>query len=403
MAFHPRSMSRRHQLSWLLRRGLFAVMLAAMCIGGMCRSASTARAHGSSEETTYHSLTLVLGFPDAGLEDTERLCLDIFTAQDTSLATPIQASCLSPGEKAAVFDGLPHGSFQIAVPGGGSTVTGDRYAGKVVQSDIPDDPEVDAYIIDLSLSLVDAAAGTTGSLGFAAFLCPPSVAAGDDLDQWVAACPDRIGGVDFTVASEGSLAATTAAAATGSDGQAVVSGLPAGLYRANEGPLAGQVQETVWFATSSFDGVASRLDAGASLSLRPAESVSVAVFHVMAAENEPPVSTGPVASPVATVADLPAPEQITGAQGSRATETAGGADITPFISVGQQIQSGPAVTPEPGPPLHPDIIATITTLPATGTDLPSSNNVSPIIAALVVSGLVTVVGRLNHRRSSIVD
>lgn len=360
MAFLPNCIVGPRRPGRSLNQAWLALMVAAICTVGGFAHTSIVRAHGTTEETAYHSLTLVIGFPDGGLVDAERLCLDLFAAEDTALSTPIQARCLATGEKSVIFDGLPHGSFQIAVPGDGSSVAGERYAGKVAESDIPNDPEVDAYVIDLSLSLVDAAAGTTGSLDFAAFLCPASVSAAGSLDQWIAACPDRIGGLNFTVSSEGSLAATTAAAATGADGQAVVSGLPAGLYQANEGPLSGQVQQTTWFVTSSFDGVATRLDAGVPFSLRPAESLSVVVFHVMA------VGEGAPASPIAgNPTDLLPPEQ-SAANGPQATATAGSADITPFISVGQPVRSGPVATPEPGPPLHPDIVSTITRLPATG-------------------------------------
>ncbi len=381
MAIHSRSIVGRRRPGQSFQQALLALMVAAFCVAGGVESTSIVRAHGTAEETAYHSLTLIIGFPDAGLVDTEQLCLDLFAADDTDLSTPIQSRCLATGEKSAIFDGLPHGSFQIAVPGVGSSVAGDRYAGKVAESDIPNDPEVDAYVIDLPLSLVDEAAGTTGSLDFAAFLCPANVTAGENLDQWVAACPDRIGGLNFTVSSEGSLAATTAAAATGSDGQAVVNGLPAGLYQANEGPLAGQVEQTTWFVTSSFDGVATRLDAGVPFPLRPAESLSVVVFHVMAVGGVPP------ASPIAgNPTDMLPPDQSV-VSGSQTTATAGSADITPFISVGQPIRSGPIATPEPGPPLHPDIVSTITTLPATGGKTPAGPEVMPTGLLLLKRGL----------------
>jgi hypothetical protein len=242
-----------------------------------------------AQESAYspsHSLDVNLQFPDDGIVGDEQLCVALFagTSPDTT-QPPLLSRCLDPGIAAASFAGLRPGDYSVLLPGPGSRLEQARYQGQLVATTIPDDPQIEAFGIDVAVGLAPEFAGTTGRVQVSVFGCPAGTNAGDDKTDWATECQALAGGVPLTLTGTGSINDAAFRAVTSlsgnNPGQAEFIDLPAGAYEL-EGELPENVDNTpTLFAESSIDGSLGTLDPDDTLALRPTETVAVDVYLVL--------------------------------------------------------------------------------------------------------------------------
>ena len=271
---------------WAHRLGLVVAMAALALVPGR------AAADGTPEQPVTHSLGVALTFPDAGLTEGEQLCLALYAGEGGDLAatSPLQSTCLGPGETSALFEGLSHGAYRVVVPAPGSALGLQRYQGQIVATGVPDEPNLNAYGIDVNLALAPEVAGTTGSVQVNVYGCPPGTNGGGDATVWASQCEYVAGKVPLTLQGIGSIDDTTVTAVTGHEGEesgrVEFANLPAGAYR-----LDGQLPENVaadaaYFVVSSVDGSTTTLDPSGTVAVRPAEIKTIDVYLVLAPEDD---------------------------------------------------------------------------------------------------------------------
>lgn len=322
---------------------------------------SGAAAHGTPEDAVYHSLIVLVGLPDAGLAPGEQLCVALFSGADTDLATPLQTQCLLPGAASAGFDGLGHGGFRVVVPAPGSVLGDDRYEGRVAETDVPNDPEIDAYVVEVPVALTGDVAGTTGTIDVNAFVCAAGSAGGAEAAAWAEACPNRAGGVSFSLESDGDLSGTTLNALTDPGGDASFADLAAGQYVLTEAPLDNVVPDAEWFVTSSYDGITVAVAPGTTVSVRPGEVLMVDVYHLLVAPAAVPTGPDPVTEPTTPVTPVTSAAGTGPATPTGSRPTAVDTGVGALVSTGGDVESGigDGTTGDPDQPL-------VTVLPSTG-------------------------------------
>ena len=263
-------------------------------------------AHGSAEEPAAHSLTVRVGFPDAGIGAGEQLCLDLHAGNVGELTAPVQSQCVGQGANSVTFGGLDHGAYRVVVPAPDSTLTEDRYAGQVVETEVPDQPDGAEYVVDVQLALPPELAGTTGNVDVEVYACPPGTDGQGDATLWASQCQYRAGGVSLVLSGVGSVDDTVVRDVTGEEGDLTgrveFGDLPAGAYQ-----LAGDLPDNVatnpaLFVTSKVEGTITALEPGDTVAVRPAEEVEVDVFLVL---DEVPTTPSPAPTEPASNADAP--------------------------------------------------------------------------------------------------
>lgn len=375
-------------------RLLIAATIALIAWCGLPRALA---AHGSAEEPVFHSLTIVLAYPDTGLAADEQICLALFAGDDADLASPLEITCINAEANAATFGALAHGQYKVAVPAPGSSIFDDRYQGQVVETEIPDLPEVDSFVIDVPLNLTGAATGTVGLVQVGAYVCPPGTDRGSDLEGWLNACQGRVDGVGYTLTSAGSLTTDEMSAMTGSDGLALFPDLPAGTFSLTETALDNVEEQSAWFASSSLDGTTSTIAPGVPFQVRPAELMTIDVFHILL-----PPTSAPTASVPAPPAAEPSPSVATPGIAQSAPSTTPpaliGLETAPVVSTG-----GDVLAAAERPPSGRGFTPYVTVLPATGSPAmrlaPNGNNSRSwlgLVAAL--ASIVSVGAMLTQRR-----
>ncbi|HEX5497933.1 MAG TPA: hypothetical protein VFX03_01860, partial [Thermomicrobiales bacterium] len=139
--------------SWIRWSTLLAVVIVATLVALRHESAFAAEPDSSAAES--HVLSVSIDFPDGGIASDEQLCMAIFPGSATDLSQPpIQSRCLDSGQSTGTFTGLPSGDYQVIVPGPGSVISSSRYQGQRVDTNIPDEPDLNSFGIDVKLSLL---------------------------------------------------------------------------------------------------------------------------------------------------------------------------------------------------------------------------------------------------------
>lgn len=243
-------------------------------------------AQESDDPGKFHSLDVNLAFPDDGLADGEQLCVALYPGSNPDIAAlPLLSRCLDPGEAAVSFEGLPSGEYSVLLPGPGSDTDEERYQGQLVTTAIPEDDRLEAYGIDIPVSLAQEFAGTTGSVEVNVFGCPAGTDAGADRDGWAAECQALAGGIPLTLSGTGSVEDAAFQAVTGlsgaDSGRVEFSNLPPGAYELGSDLPQNVGNNPALFVESSIDGSLGALDPSATLALRPTETVAVDVFLVL--------------------------------------------------------------------------------------------------------------------------
>ena len=254
----------------------------------------SAAAEESSDTAAAHSLGVNLVFPDDGLTDGEQLCVALYTGSSPDTAKPpVLSRCLDPGGDAVTFEALPHGDYSVLFPGPGSKFAEPRYQGQLVSTSIPDDERLQAFGIDVDVSLAPEYAGTTARVEVSVFGCPEGTNAGSDKDGWASECQALAGGVPLTLTGTGSIEDAAFRAVTGltgdTSGRVEFTDLPPGAYELGSVLPENVASDPALFAESSIDGSLGSLDPSATLAVRPTETVAVDVFLVIdedAAANE---------------------------------------------------------------------------------------------------------------------
>jgi len=239
----------------------------------------------ASSAADTHSLSVSIGFPDGGIASDEQLCLAIFPGSATDLSQPpLQSRCLDSGQTTANFSGLPHGDYQVIVPGPGSVISSSRYQGQRVDTSIPDQPDLNSFGIDVKLSLLPSLQGVTGNVQVNVYGCPPGTNGGGDANAWASECNAVAGGIPVSLSGVGTIGDTSVQAVTGeqgaSTGKVEFTNLPAGAYQIN-GKLPSNVSTPALFLESSIDGSLGQIDPQKPVSVRPAETVAVNVYLVL--------------------------------------------------------------------------------------------------------------------------
>ena len=294
------------------RRGV-ARLLAAAALALVALPPLGALAHDEGGRSEGHTLEVVLAYPDSGLVDGEQLCLGLYPGDATDFtAPPLQARCLDPGETAATFEGIAHGDFVVAVPSAGSEVEADRYRGQLVETAVPDEPDLKAYGIKIHLALAPDVAGTTGRVQVNVYGCPPGTEGGGDAEFWASECQALAGGIPLSLSGIGTIEQTAIETVTGetglTSGRALFTNLPAGAYEL-DGQLPGSASVPAVFIQSSIEGGV-RPVAGGTLDLRPTETVAVDVYLVLDGQNTATVepATEKPSTPILGFGD----QQVTG-------------------------------------------------------------------------------------------
>jgi hypothetical protein len=246
----------------------------------------SAQAQEAAPSSQSHSLGVNLQFPDDGVVADEQLCVALYggTSPDRS-QPPLLSRCLDPGGAAVSFEGLRPGDYSVLLPGPGTKLEQERYQGQLVATSIPDDPQVEAFGIDVAVGLASEYAGTTGRVQVSVFGCPAGTNAGDDKSNWATECQALAGGVPLTLSGTGSINDAAFRAVTGQtgndSGRVEFTDLPAGAYEL-EGDLPENVSNTpALFVESSIDGSLGAIDPNETLALRPTETVAVDVYLVL--------------------------------------------------------------------------------------------------------------------------
>ncbi len=272
-------------------------LLLAVVAGRSTLDVPVARAHDADPGS--HSLTVVVAFPDDGLGADERLCLTLFSGDDAGLVFPLDVRCLGPGEQSTDFGGLSHGTYQLVVPSPDSVVGNDRYEGQVLVTEVPNDPEVESYVVDVALTVGAVPAAVTGRIVVNAFVCAPGTEGGDDADAWAVACPDRGDNIAFDLTPADGAAEAARTEITGvtnpEPGTVVFADLAAGTYNLVE-IRPDNVEEALRaFVTSDADGSVTVLPPDGALAVETGETLTVDVYNVIAGgttEDAPTVEVG---------------------------------------------------------------------------------------------------------------
>jgi hypothetical protein len=250
----------------------------------------SAQAQETASSSQSHSLGVNLQFPDDGVIADEQLCVALYasTSPDRS-QPPLLSRCLDPGGDAVSFEGLRPGDYSVLLPGPGTELEQERYQGQLVATSIPDDPQIEAFGIDVDVGLAPEFAGTTGRVQVSVFGCPAGTNAGDDKANWATECQALAGGVPLTLSGTGSINDAAFRAVTGlsgnQSGRVEFADLPAGAYEL-EGDLPENVSNTpALFVESSIDGSLGAVDPDETLALRPTETVAVDVYLVLDSDS----------------------------------------------------------------------------------------------------------------------
>jgi hypothetical protein len=263
---------------------LFGVALVAAFVAAIFGPLNAQAQESASSQS--HSLGVNLQFPDDGVVADEQLCVALYagTSPDRS-QPPLLSRCLDPGGAAVSFEGLRPGDYSVLLPGPGTELEQERYQGQLVATSIPDDPQIEAFGIDVDVGLAADFAGTTGRVQVSVFGCPAGTNAGDDKADWATECQALAGGVPLTLSGTGSINDAAFRAVTGlsgnGSGRVEFADLPAGAYEL-EGDLPENVSNTpALFVESSIDGSLGAVDPNETLALRPTETVAVDVYLVL--------------------------------------------------------------------------------------------------------------------------
>lgn len=246
-------------------------------------------AQAPDTDSQPHSLSVNLRFPDEGISGNEQFCVALFAGTNPDVAQPpLLSRCFDPGDSAVAFEGLRPGPYSVLLPGPGSRFEQERYQGQLVATSVPEDEQLEAFGIDVTVGLAPEFAGTTGRVQVSVFGCPAGTSAGSDKADWATECQALAGGVPLTLSGTGSINDAAFRAVTGVSGDASgrveFAELPAGAYEL-EGDLPENVSaEPALFAESSIDGNLGALKPSDTLALRPTETVSVDVFLVLDAD-----------------------------------------------------------------------------------------------------------------------
>lgn len=252
--------------------------------------------------SSFYSLDVALQFPDDGLAGGEQLCVALYpgAAPDTA-ALPLLSRCLDPGNDSVSFEGLPSGEYSVLLPGPGSETAEPRYQGQLVTTAIPADDGIQAYGIDVALTLAPEFAGTTGKVEVNVFGCPAGTDGGADRDGWASECQALAAGVPLTLTGTGSIEDAAFRAVTGltgnDSGRVEFTDLPPGAYELGSDLPQNVETNPALFVESSIDGSLGSLDPSATLALRPTETVAIDIFLVL---NEDPAGMVGMTSPAIT-------------------------------------------------------------------------------------------------------
>lgn len=282
MSVLARAVDTPQTLGIMPRTGRARALLSAIIIAVLVLvfSGSVARAADPT-----HSLEVTLSFPDRGLVDAEQLCLGLYPSRVTDYtAPPLQARCLDPGATTALFENIDPGDYVIAVPAIGSRLDPDRYQGQLVQTNLPDEPTLDAYGIDVELGLAQGFGGTSGQVRVNVFGCPPGTNGGGDATVWASECNAVANGIPLSLSGLGTIRDTSVNAVTGeigrTSGRVEFTDLPVGAYQLG-GKLPGNVASPAVFIQSSIEGGIKPVAGDESLAIRPSELVAVNVYLVL--------------------------------------------------------------------------------------------------------------------------
>lgn len=329
-----------------------------VCMVAVALLPMRAIAHGGSDQPAAHTLTVDVAFPDDGLVEGEQLCLGLFAASAAGTGSPLQLACIGPGAGGATFDGLAHGAYQVVLPTEASVLTPPRYAGQLIETDVPDEAAAADYGVAVQLALSPDFAGTTGTVDVSVYACPPGTDEGGDATAWQTECGYVVGGVALTLTSVDGGVGEPVAAATGEDGDLTgrveFPPLPAGAYEL-DGQLPDNVAETsARFVTSNVDATTTVLQPDQTLAVRPAEDLKVDVYLVL---DELPPAPAPVAPPPAGQTAPPP-----------AGETAAPPTVVPVPAVPTPIPSPPTPTPVPTVAPQPTATGVASSPPAPAVD-----------------------------------
>ena len=409
---------------WHLRgrgqaRWAFALALALVVALGLVRPLSAA-AHGTADHLP-HTLAVTVTYPDDGLTADDHLCLDLFAGDSVDGSPPVQSQCLDPGDDTVSFDGISHGPYTILVLAPGSTIDGDRYQGQIVGTDIPNDPERDAFAIPVTLRLSPEAAGTTGRVEISVFGCPPGTDGGGDATIWASKCDKLIGGAPVSLSGIGTVDDTSNQASTGVEGEDFgkvdFPNLPAGAYQVDD-TLPNDISQTAAvFVSSSIDGGPPSPITDQTVAVSPAEIKSVNYYVVL----QPGVAASPqAASPADSTTgnpDIGGPTSPSEPVTLPNPDVAGGLpptappspEATSAPTAASEPPAAPTATPAPTPAANATPAAfTATTvrsfvaqLPATGTGVPAGLAGVAGAALLAFTLALTLGGMALRRRRSL--
>jgi hypothetical protein len=284
--------------NWIRWSTLLAVVLAAALFA--LRHDSVLADEPAASPADSHSLQVSIEFPDGGIASDEQLCLAIFPESASDLSKPpLQSRCLDAGQSTGAFTGLPHGDYQVIVPGPGSVISSSRYQGQRVDTSIPDQPDLNSYGIDVKLSLLPELRGVTGNVQVNVFGCPPGTNGGGDASAWASECNAVAGGIPVSLSGVGTIGDTSVEAVTGEEGPSTgkveFTNLPAGAYQI-DGKLPSNVSQPALFLESSIDGSLGQIDPQKPVSVRPAETVAVNVYLVLDGSDQQ-AAAAPAATP----------------------------------------------------------------------------------------------------------
>lgn len=345
------------------RRAGFVRIAALWCCIAALAFPGAADAHDKPD----HSLTVRVATATP-LPSGARLCVSLFPGGEGALSEPKMGRCLGDGASEVLLDGLPHGTYRVVVPGAGSTVDPTMFEGQIVITEIPDEPSVADFVVDVVLA---EAIPVTGGVSIDVYGCP----VGTDLESGTIAlglaCRERDAASTFALtagdtaaASAGSIVAEAVGGAT-----ARVTGVTPGRYGVVSTAGIATDAAVAWFLLPADDGIAAALGATPSVEVAADRDTRLAVFVVEPSFAEESATTGPATIPGRD----PAPMDPNLALG-------GAADPT--------VAAPPSVTPS-------------LTLPNTGTgdaDGPALG-VGSGLAVLAIVAAVTVTGYRRRRRA----
>ena len=207
---------------------------------------------------------------------------------------------------------MPHGEYSVLFPGPGSKLVEPRYQGQLVSTSIPDDERLQAFGIDVDVSLAPEYAGTTARVEVSVFGCPEGTNAGNNKDGWASECQALAGGVPLTLTGTGSIEDAAFRAVTGlsgdTSGRVEFTDLPPGAYELGSVLPENVASDPALFAESSIDGSLGSLDPSETLAVRPTETVAVDVFLV--------IDEGVAASDLVGLTVLPITGSVSGSSAS---------------------------------------------------------------------------------------